>query len=138
LETSGESCECQCRNTAKEIAGTQCVCKTDITCAGTGEVIDPDTCACGCPPATVRCGGNCVDECLPGFVLKNCARVWKRSLAQAFAQAAATNVSARVGPRLTPAVRAAGLASAAPSLQPMRKRSVTAALAALRAIAASR
>jgi len=50
LETSGESCECQCRNTAKEIAGTQCVCKTDITCAGTGEVIDPDTCACGCPP----------------------------------------------------------------------------------------
>jgi hypothetical protein len=74
LETSGESCSCQCRNPGKEIDTIQgkCVC-TPVTCAGGElEVQDPDTCACVCAPATVRCGGECVAECLEGFVLKNC------------------------------------------------------------------
>jgi hypothetical protein len=74
LNTSGSSCSCQCSNPDKVIVGTgpnaACVCKTSITCAGTGEVIDPDTCRCGCPTTglTVRCRGNCFAPCAEGFV----------------------------------------------------------------------
>lgn len=79
LETSGESCECQCRNTAKEIVGTQCVCK-DPNCPNAGEVRDPDTCVCACPEGTNRCRNSlgivaCVSECQTGEVLKDCVCV---------------------------------------------------------------
>jgi hypothetical protein len=75
LNTSGQSCSCQCSNPDKVIVGegtpsAACACKTSITCAGTGEVIDPDTCRCGCPTTglTVRCRGNCYLPCDEGFV----------------------------------------------------------------------
>jgi Cys-rich repeat protein len=78
LETSGQSCECQCRNNLQEINTVTKKCECTNTCdtapppVGKGEVRNDETCACECPPNFLRCGGNCVAECLEGFVLKNC------------------------------------------------------------------